>query len=73
MHAVVVEFAQNGNSSCAACSGGPACAGGRTPVATPEGTEREYTASFSGSDPSTCEGGAQHLPVGIRRSLARGA
>jgi hypothetical protein len=60
------------NSSCAACSGRAGMRRWRTPVATPEGTDREYTASFSGSGPRHSSA-VLSICVGIRRSLARGA
>ena len=72
MHAVVVEFTQHGKQFGAACSGRAGMRRWRTPVATPEGTDREYTASFKGSDPRTSRA-VRSICVGIRRSLARGA
>ena len=60
------------NNSCAACSGRAGMRRWTAPGATPEGIEREYTASFSGSLPRTCSA-VFSMPVSMRRSFAFGA
>ena len=57
------------NNSCAACSGRAGMRRCVTPVATPDGTEREYTASLIGLRAQHVERGAQH---GRRASTAAG-